>query len=287
VNIMRFDAYGWLDQADRQPTLNFYAGNLPPEIIVMHYTASYEAAPAISTFLNQTANASAHFVVDIDGRITQMVSVRDDAWHSGGSEYKGRAEVNRFSVGIEIVNPGYHFKTADGGYENWKHEAVPKKRLAPFGGMIEAYDPWVGSAKMHWAQFPESQLAAVQQLTRTLLSTYTSIIDIVGHRDIDVVRKRKVDPGPAFPMKRFTALLTKRPTPAVPKPVDYLVKSELGYVNVRTKPSITADKVEWSPLVNGERVQQIETRAEWFRVRRWRAGKVSEGWIMARYLTPA
>jgi N-acetylmuramoyl-L-alanine amidase len=284
---VRFDAFGWLDLATRKPTLSFYAGNLPPEIIVMHYTASYEAGSAISTFLNPTAKASAHFVIEVDGGITQMVSVRDDAWHSGGGEYKGRAEVNRFSVGIEIVNPGYHFKAADGTYLNWQREPVSKAKLAPFGGMTEAHDPWVGSAKVYWAQFPEKQLAALQQLTRTLLSTYPTIIDIVGHRDVDGVRKLKVDPGPAFPMKRFTDLLTKRPSPAVPKPVDYLVKSDLGYVNVRAKPSITADKVSWSPLVNGDRVQQIESRAEWFKVRRWRAGTPSEGWIMARYLVRA
>jgi N-acetylmuramoyl-L-alanine amidase len=287
VTGMRFDAYGWLDQATRKPTLNFYPGSAPPEIIVMHYTASYEAGSAISTFLNPTSNASAHFIVDVDGDVTQMVSVRDDAWHAGFGEYKGRDEVNRFAVGIEIVNPGYHRKAADGSYLDWKHEAVPKAKLTPFGGMTEASDPWVGSGKVHWANFPEKQLAAVQQLTRTLLSSYPSITDIVGHRDVDVVRKIKVDPGPAFPMKRFTALLTKRPAPAMPKPVDYLVKSDLGYVNVRAKPSITADKVDWSPLVNGDRVQQIETRADWFRVRRWRAGKANEGWIMARYLTPA
>lgn len=284
---MRFDAFGWLDLATRKPTLNFYAGSLPPEIIVMHYTASYEATSAINTFRNPMSKASAHFVVGVDGAITQMVSVRDDAWHAGYGEYQGRAEVNRFSVGIEIVNPGYHFKAADGSYLDWQRAPVAKAKLTPFGGMTEAHDPWVGSTKVHWAHFPEQQLAALQQLTRTLLSTYPSITDIVGHRDVDGIRKLKVDPGPAFPMKRFTALLTKRPSAAVPKPTDYLVKSELGYVNVRLNPSITAEKAGWSPLLNGDRVQQIGAKAEWFKVRRWRAGTPSEGWIMARYLVKA
>ncbi len=284
---MQFDAFGWLDLAVRKPSHNFYAGTQPPELIVMHYTASYEVASAINTFLNPVSKASAHFIVDVDGEITQMVSTRDDAWHAGYGEYQGRAEVNRFSVGIELVNPGYHFKTDDDHYLDWQHGSVSKAKLAPFGGMIEAHDPWVGKAKVHWANFPEKQLAALQQLVRTLLSTYPGITDIVGHRDVDGVRKLKVDPGPAFPMKRFTALLTKRPSPAVPKPVDYLVKSDLGYVNVRLKPSITAEKLDWSPLVNGDRVQQIGAKAEWLKVRRWRAGSPSEGWIMARYLVKA
>jgi N-acetylmuramoyl-L-alanine amidase len=284
---MRIDAFGWLDVAQRKPTRNFNAGSLPPEIIVMHYTASYEGRSPVQTFLNPASNASAHFVVDVDGTVTQLVSIRDDAWHAGGGAYQGRGDVNQFAVGIEIVNPGYHQKTITGAYLDWQKQVVPKEKLAPFPGMTEAADPWVGSGKFFWPNYPEAQLVVVQQLARALLTAYPSIKDIVGHRDVDGIRKRKVDPGPAFPMKRMTALLDKRPKPAPPRPQDYLVKSDLGYVNVRAKPSITADKLSWSPLLNGDRVQKLDERPDWFRVRRWRAGVASEGWIMARYLIPA
>ncbi len=284
---MRFDSFGWLDTANRKPTQNFNAGSLPPELIVMHYTASYEGQSPVQTFLNPSSKASAHFVVDVNGAITQLVSIRDDAWHVGGGVWNGRDNVNHFAVGIEIVNPGYHVKTAAGTYLDWQHAPVPAAKLAPFHGMTEAPDPWVGSGQFYWANFPELQLAAVQQLARALLTSYPTIKEIVGHRDVDTVRQRKVDPGPAFPMKRYQALLTKRSVPPAPKPTDYLVKSDLGYVNVREKPSITADKVDWSPLLNGARVQKLDERPEWFRVRRWQAGVSREGWIMARYLVAA
>ncbi|NIV37117.1 MAG: N-acetylmuramoyl-L-alanine amidase, partial [Anaerolineae bacterium] len=39
-----------------------------------------------------------------DGRVFQMVEERRKAHHAGASEYQGRENFNRFSVGIEIVN---------------------------------------------------------------------------------------------------------------------------------------------------------------------------------------
>ncbi len=284
---MRFDRFGWLDVAVRKPTLSFNAGDGAPELIVMHYTASYEGQSPVQTFLNPLSKASAHFVLDVDGMITQMVSIRDDAWHAGGGVYQGRGDVNRFSVGIEIVNPGYHRVGVDGIIRDWQGNPVSKEKLAPFHGMTEAPDPWVGSGKFKWANYPEQQLKVLQQLTRALLTGYPTIKDIVGHRDVNTVRNRKVDPGPAFPMTRFRDLLDKRTVPPPPKPLDYIVKSDLGYLNVRSTPSITAPKADWSPLMNGDRVQRLDVRADWFRIRRWRAGIAQEGWVMAKYLVAA
>ncbi len=284
---MRFDAFGWLDMAVRKPTLNFNAGSGKPEIIVMHYTASFEGRSAVNTFLNPASRASAHFVLDVDGMITQMVSTRDIAWHAGGGEYQGRQDVNHFALGIEIVNPGYLIKGADGAVLDWQRKPVSRAQLSPFPGLVEAADPWVGSGKFLWPNYPAQQLSVLQQLTRALLTANPSIKAIVGHRDVDGLRKRKVDPGPAFPMTRFQDLLGRRTVPPPPRPVDYLVKSDLGYLNVRTTASITAVKAEWSPLLNGDRVQKLDERADWFRIRRWKAGKAYEGWVMAKYLVAA
>jgi len=46
---------------------------------------------------------SAHFVVDRAGVITQFVSVLRRAWHAGESEWKGRADCNDYSIGIEMI----------------------------------------------------------------------------------------------------------------------------------------------------------------------------------------
>lgn len=45
---------------------------------------------------------SSHFVVRRDAELLQFVSTRERAWHAGASSWRGRDNVNDFSVGIEL-----------------------------------------------------------------------------------------------------------------------------------------------------------------------------------------
>jgi AmpD protein len=45
---------------------------------------------------------SAHALIRRDGEIVQYVPFHERAWHSGRSEYRGRAACNDFSIGIEL-----------------------------------------------------------------------------------------------------------------------------------------------------------------------------------------
>jgi N-acetyl-anhydromuramoyl-L-alanine amidase len=45
---------------------------------------------------------SAHVLVRRRGEVTQYVPFQRRAWHAGKSSYRGRADVNDFSVGIEL-----------------------------------------------------------------------------------------------------------------------------------------------------------------------------------------
>jgi AmpD protein len=45
---------------------------------------------------------SAHFLVRRDGELLQFVSCYDRAWHAGASMFRGRADCNDFSIGIEL-----------------------------------------------------------------------------------------------------------------------------------------------------------------------------------------
>ena len=281
---MRFNNDGWLNSATRDNSPNFHQGRNPREIIVMHYTAGYTARSAIDTF-KKPRSASAHFVVEVDGAITQMVSTNDRAFHAGPSLYNGRSGVNNFSIGIEIVNPGYHFKADDGKWLNWERKPVPVARLSPFPDMLEARDPRVGSARQFWPTYPDDQLKAVEDLTKALLKAYGSLVDIVGHRDIDSVRQWKVDPGPAFPMPRFRRLIDRRDDQVTV--VTYVVDVSGGTLNVRGGPGTSFATLDWGPLRNGQQVERLEARGEWYRVRRWIEGVPHEGWVYAAYLTPA
>lgn len=283
---MKFDSKGRLDKANWVPSPNLYPGANPREIIVMHYTAGYTAGSAINTFAIKTSKASAHFVVEVDGTITQMVSTNDRAWHAGGGYYQSRPQVNNFSIGIEIVNPGYHFSDGAGGYLNWARKPVKAAQLKPFPGMIQARDPWAGSAKLYWPNYPEAQLAAIEALTRALLKAYPSIRDVVGHRDVDGVRKLKVDPGPAFPLRRFRLLVDERSDDTPPASI-MRVAADDGLLNVRGGPGTAFAMMDWGPLKNGDEVEVLERADEWYRVQRWFSGVGKKGWVFARYLEPS
>jgi len=45
---------------------------------------------------------SSHFVVRRDGELLQFVSCDHRAWHAGASQWRGRADCNDFSIGIEL-----------------------------------------------------------------------------------------------------------------------------------------------------------------------------------------
>lgn len=278
---------GWATGAARQDSPNFNPGHQSRELIVCHYTASYTTESAVATFRNRAAQASAHFVVGTDGEVVQMVSCNDTAWHAGHGVFRGGGRVNQRSIGIEIVNPGYHFRAADGQILNWQRKPIPESRLRPFPGLIEARDPWVGSAVALWPLYPETQLQKVEEIIRACLAAYPTISDIVGHRDVDTVRRIKVDPGPAFPMLRMKQLLGDRADPADLGGRALVVHVPASRLNIRGGPGTQFDKLDQGPLVHGTKVIEREVRGDWVLVQVGDDASSYEGWCFGAYLKPA
>ncbi|CAF3419802.1 unnamed protein product [Rotaria sp. Silwood1] len=71
--------------------------------LVLHGTAGNGA---VEWFLNPASQVSAHYVVQQDGTIVQMVSEDDTAWHNGvvtpNSVFYGRPNPNLWCIGIEF-----------------------------------------------------------------------------------------------------------------------------------------------------------------------------------------
>jgi N-acetyl-anhydromuramyl-L-alanine amidase AmpD/subtilisin family serine protease len=82
-----------------------------PRVIVVHHTGGATISSAINTFLAANST-SAHYVIDTDGQIVKMVHEDEQAFHAGCSHWGGSDSVNRFSVGIEIVNNGSDYEEA-------------------------------------------------------------------------------------------------------------------------------------------------------------------------------
>ncbi len=72
--------------------------------IVVHATANSTLEGVIKWFLNPQAFVSAHYNIGKDGRIVQMALDEQRAWHAGKSTWKGVADANNYSIGIELVN---------------------------------------------------------------------------------------------------------------------------------------------------------------------------------------
>ena len=278
---------GLLEGAEWKASPNRNSGHISRECVVLHYTAGYTLDSAVATFLSSKAKASAHFVVGTEGAIVQMVNGADTAWHAGYSVFRGGGQVNQRSIGIEIVNPGYHFRSTDGQILNWERKAVPESRLKPFPGMIEARDPWVGSATTLWPLYPEAQLQAVEQLLRALRKAWPTISEIVGHRDVDTVRRLKVDPGPAFPMMRMKSIIRDRADPEDLGGVPLLVATQGSTLNIRGGPGTQFETLARGPLRNGQKVVELEVQGDWIRVRVGDGNSMFEGWCFGAYLRPA
>jgi thiamine-phosphate pyrophosphorylase len=75
--------------------------------LVLHYTGMPTAEGALEMLCSPIREVSAHYVVEEDGRVLQLVPEERRAWHAGQSYWSGEMDMNSASIGIEIVHPGH------------------------------------------------------------------------------------------------------------------------------------------------------------------------------------
>jgi N-acetylmuramoyl-L-alanine amidase len=147
------------------PSPNFNERNgMDIDTIVIHHTASNNGAGDLAHLRDPKAEVSAHYMLDRDGKIYQLVNDQKRAWHAGKSELHGvPTDVNGRSIGIEIVNDG--------------------------------------SGK---TPFTEAQYKSLTQLVGYLKQEYkVPMNNIVGHKDVAVPKGRKTDPASNFDWTRL------------------------------------------------------------------------------------
>jgi len=142
-------------------------GHDQPSMIIIHYTDMETGKAALERLCDPEFEVSAHYVIEENGDIYQLVEEDQRAWHAGVSEWDGESDINSASIGIELVNPGHSH-----GYR----------------------------------EFPDAQIAALIALTQDIRTRYDiSISRILGHSD--VAPERKQDPGSLFPWGRYRKAL--------------------------------------------------------------------------------
>ncbi|MBL0356793.1 MAG: N-acetylmuramoyl-L-alanine amidase [Chitinophagaceae bacterium] len=245
------------------------AGDLiDPDYVVIHYTATDTARPAIDWFMNTGNNPdriAAHIVLDYDGTITQLVPFNRKANHAGTSTWDGVDFFNSHAIGIEIVNPGFVEKISNGSFRrtiaqdksgNPVFKTYPATESSRIVKANHKHKFWVGRENKNWFTYPDAQLVALYKLCRLLFETYHPVT-AVGHDDISPARKP--DPGPAFPWEAFKTNVfgSTNKTGKI-----FIVNTEGS--NLRTSFSTSAPVIK--KLALGYEVGLIETNGQWSKV---------------------
>ena len=112
---------------------------------------------------NPKSKVSSHFLINQNGKVFRLVQDNRIAWHAGKSCWERYKNLNKNSIGIELVNKGHRF-----GYTNFK----------------------------------KKQLLSLTKICKSLIKKYKiKKKNIIGHSDIAPLRK--IDPGEKFPWKQL------------------------------------------------------------------------------------
>ncbi len=131
------------------------------KFIVFHYTGMKKENQAITQLTNTKSKVSSHYLIRNNGEILTLVPDFYIAWHAGVSSWKNYKSINKYSIGIEISNPGHQYS---------------------------------------YKKFSKKQIKSILKLSYYLIKKYKIKSNfILGHSDIAPDRKK--DPGEKFPWK--------------------------------------------------------------------------------------
>ena len=133
------------------------------KLIVIHYTGMQSERESISRLRDPKSKVSSHFLISRNGKVFRLIEDKHIAWHAGVSYWGKYKNLNKNSIGIELVNKGH-----DLGYTNYK----------------------------------KKQISTLIRICKNLIKKYKiEKKHIVGHSDIAPLRK--FDPGEKFPWKEL------------------------------------------------------------------------------------
>jgi N-acetylmuramoyl-L-alanine amidase len=133
------------------------------KFIIIHYTGMQSERASIKKLCDPGSKVSSHFVINQSGKIYRLVEDDKIAWHAGKSCWGKYKNLNKNSIGIELVNKGHDF-----GY----------------------------------TYFAKKQLLSLTKVCKNLIKKYKiKKKNIIGHSDIAPLRKN--DPGEKFPWEEL------------------------------------------------------------------------------------
>ena len=131
------------------------------KFIIFHYTGMKKENQAITKLTDSKSKVSSHYLIKNNGEILNLVPDLYVAWHAGVSSWGKYKSINKYSIGIEICNPGHEYS---------------------------------------YKKFSKKQIKSILKLSNYLIKKYKIKSNfILGHSDIAPDRKK--DPGEKFPWK--------------------------------------------------------------------------------------
>lgn len=182
-----------------QESPNHGTRDIQPKFVIMHCTDTASSMQNnIRSMLRDSYKASAHLLIGRKGEIVQFVPFNLKAFHSGGGQWdfvKGNVDMNSWSLGIELLNASYLEENEAGEYHK-RGAVIPKEDRRKLQHRSHNTPFW-------WQKYPKPQVNAAMAVTKLLFQNYSSLEDVLGHDEINPANR--IDPGPAFPMRRFHA----------------------------------------------------------------------------------
>ena len=131
------------------------------KFLIFHYTGMSKEYNALKKLTKIQSEVSSHYFIKKNGDVILLVPDLYIAWHAGKSSWRNYSSLNKYSIGIEISNPGHQF---------------------------------------NYRKFSKKQINSILCLSRFLIKRYNiKPENILGHSDI--APNRKKDPGEKFPWK--------------------------------------------------------------------------------------
>lgn len=165
------------------------------DTVLLHHTGGGPKDNSVAWLCNPDSLVSAHYVVDRDGTVYQLVDEARAALHAGICRFPWEPErgydFNHRSVGIEIANQGDGKEPFTEAQYRALSELVPDicARLTGGGGLVDVrskHGPMPGQ---------------------------TFMVSVMGHRDVACDKAgrfgRKTDPADNFDWGRIRAALTR------------------------------------------------------------------------------
>ncbi len=144
---------------------NKYRSSKSITSIIIHYTGMQSERESLKRLTNPKFKVSCHYLINRDGKVFNMVKEENTAWHAGKSKWKKYKNLNKNSIGIELVNRGHRY-----GYQS----------------------------------FTNKQIRVLVKLCKKLKRKYRiKNRFILGHSDVAPLRK--IDPGEKFPWRYLSS----------------------------------------------------------------------------------